>query len=87
MSSETRELVSICEQLPEAQRAQVTNYARSLLAGNAADSGEGNGSSRQLPTGLEALAALQASLALTPEAARQWSDDAAAERRAWGRGE
>jgi hypothetical protein len=82
MSSETRELVHICEQLPEAQRAQVTNYARSLLAGNG-----GGGNSRATSSRLEALAALQASLALTPEAARQWVKDAAEERRAWERGE
>jgi hypothetical protein len=87
MSSETRELVSICEQLPEAQRAKVTDYARSLLAGNAGHADDGGGNSRPTPSRLEALAALQASLALTPEAARRWADDAAAERRAWGSGE
>jgi hypothetical protein len=32
MSTETQELVRICEQLPKAQRAQVANYARSLLS-------------------------------------------------------
>lgn len=34
MSTETQELVSICEQLPAAQRAEVTDFARFLLARN-----------------------------------------------------
>jgi hypothetical protein len=32
MSSETKELIEICEQLPEDQRAQVAEFARFLLA-------------------------------------------------------
>jgi hypothetical protein len=32
MSSETQELIRICEQLPAAQRAEVTDFARFLLA-------------------------------------------------------
>ncbi len=32
MSSETQELLSICEQLPAAQRAEVADFARFLLA-------------------------------------------------------
>lgn len=34
MSSDTRELIGICEKLPEAQRAEVTDFARFLLARN-----------------------------------------------------
>lgn len=34
MSTDTRELIEICEQLPEAQRAEVTDFARFLLAKN-----------------------------------------------------
>lgn len=32
MSSETQELIRICEALPEAKRAEVTDFARFLLA-------------------------------------------------------
>ena len=32
MSSETRELIQICEQLPEEQRIEVMDFARFLLA-------------------------------------------------------
>jgi hypothetical protein len=32
MSAETQELLSICEQLPEAKRAEVADFARFLLA-------------------------------------------------------
>ena len=32
MSAETQELIRICEQLPEAGRAEVADFARSLLA-------------------------------------------------------
>jgi hypothetical protein len=32
MSVETKELVSICEQLPEAKRVEVADFARFLLA-------------------------------------------------------
>jgi hypothetical protein len=32
MSSETQELLEICEQLPEAKRAEVADFARFLLA-------------------------------------------------------
>lgn len=32
MSAETQELLSICEQLPEAKRVEVTDFARFLLA-------------------------------------------------------
>jgi len=32
MSVETQELLSICEQLPEAKRIEVTDFARFLLA-------------------------------------------------------
>ena len=32
MSSETEELLNICEQLPEARRIEVTDFARFLLA-------------------------------------------------------
>ena len=32
MSAETAEILSICEQLPEAKRAEVVDFARSLLA-------------------------------------------------------
>ncbi len=31
MSTETRELLSICEQLPQAKRVEVTDFARFLL--------------------------------------------------------
>jgi hypothetical protein len=34
MSSETKQLVEICERLPEAQRAEVADFARCLLAKN-----------------------------------------------------
>ena len=34
MSAETKELVSVCEQLPEAKRIEVTDFARFLLAKN-----------------------------------------------------
>jgi hypothetical protein len=34
MSSQTRELIEICEQLPEAERAEVADFARFLLARN-----------------------------------------------------
>ena len=32
MSTETKELIEICEQLPEPQRAEVADFARFLLA-------------------------------------------------------
>ena len=32
MSTETRQLIEICEQLPHAKRAQVADFARFLLA-------------------------------------------------------
>ncbi len=32
MSSDTKQLIEICEQLPPAQRVEVTNFARCLLA-------------------------------------------------------
>jgi hypothetical protein len=32
MSAETQELLSICEQLPEAKRVEVADFARFLLA-------------------------------------------------------
>jgi uncharacterized protein DUF2281 len=32
MSSETQEVLDICEQLPEAKRAEVVDFARFLLA-------------------------------------------------------
>lgn len=32
MSSETQELLSLCEQLPQAKRAEVADFARFLLA-------------------------------------------------------
>jgi hypothetical protein len=32
MSTETEELIRICEQLPEARRVEVTDFARFLLA-------------------------------------------------------
>ena len=32
MSTKTQELIHICEQLPEAQRAEVADFARFLLA-------------------------------------------------------
>ena len=32
MSTETRELIEICEQLPEAKRIEVADFARFLLA-------------------------------------------------------
>ena len=32
MSTETKELIRICEQLPEEQRAEVADFARFLLA-------------------------------------------------------
>ena len=37
MSVETQELLDICEQLPESDRAAVADYARSLLAPKADD--------------------------------------------------
>jgi hypothetical protein len=32
MSSDTRELIEICDQLPQAKRVEVTDFARFLLA-------------------------------------------------------
>jgi hypothetical protein len=32
MSDQTRELIEICEQLPEAERAEVADFARFLLS-------------------------------------------------------
>ena len=32
MSGDTRELIEICEQLPQAKRVEVTDFARFLLA-------------------------------------------------------
>ena len=32
MSTDTRELIEVCEQLPEAKRVQVADFARFLLA-------------------------------------------------------
>ncbi len=32
MSSDTRELIEICEQLPQAKRAEVADFARFLLS-------------------------------------------------------
>lgn len=32
MSSDTKQLIEICEQLPEAERVEVTDFARFLLA-------------------------------------------------------
>lgn len=32
MSTETRELIEICERLPEAKQAEVANFARFLLS-------------------------------------------------------
>ncbi|MFT3789359.1 MAG: DUF2281 domain-containing protein [Tepidisphaeraceae bacterium] len=32
MSVDTKELIEVCEQLPEAQRAEVVDFARFLLA-------------------------------------------------------
>ena len=32
MSADTQELILLCEQLPEAQRAEVADFARFLLA-------------------------------------------------------
>ena len=32
MSSDTKQLIEICEQLPQAQRVEVTDFARFLLA-------------------------------------------------------
>ena len=32
MSTQTQELIQICEQLPEAKRVEVTDFARFLLA-------------------------------------------------------
>lgn len=34
MSSDTKQLIEICEQLPQAQRSEVTDFARFLLAKN-----------------------------------------------------
>ncbi len=39
MSSETQELIEICEQLPEAERAEVAHFARFLLAKHEETSG------------------------------------------------
>ena len=82
MSNETREVLRICEQLPQAQRLRVAAYARSLLAG-----GTSQAPAADPPPAapLEALAALQASLSLTPDATRDWLAAAAAEREGWGR--
>ena len=49
MSTETQELLSICEQLPEAQRAEVTDFARFLLARNE-DAASGEAAQRWLAT-------------------------------------
>jgi hypothetical protein len=35
MSTDTRELIELCERLPAAQRAEVADFARFLLARNA----------------------------------------------------
>jgi hypothetical protein len=83
MSGETRQLLRICEQLPQAQRVQVTNYARSLLG--TATSTQGPPAEAQSASPLEALGAVQTSLGLTPQAAREWAADTAARRSAWGR--
>jgi len=37
MSTETRELIEICERLPEAKRIEVADFARFLLAQQADD--------------------------------------------------
>ena len=37
MSTATQELIEICEQLPESQRAEVADFARFLLARNQDD--------------------------------------------------
>jgi len=42
MSTQTKELIEICEQLPEDQRAEVADFARFLLEKN------GTGSQREL---------------------------------------
>ena len=81
MSSETRELLDICEQLPQAQRVQVANYARALLVAGSVE----RASAAPSLSPLEALKALQASLALTPQTARKWIEEAAERRTAWGR--
>jgi uncharacterized protein (DUF433 family) len=47
MSSEPQELISMCERLPEAERAEVTDFARFLLARH-----EDDPSPRSLPHGL-----------------------------------
>lgn len=43
MSSETREVLRICEQLPQAQRRQVAAYARSLLPAGSGARGKAAG--------------------------------------------
>ena len=40
MSTETQELIRICESLPEDERAEVTDFARFLLARHADDAWE-----------------------------------------------
>lgn len=43
MSNETREVLRICEQLPQAQRRQVAAYARSLLPAGSGARGKAAG--------------------------------------------
>lgn len=40
MSTDTQELIAICEQLPETQRAEVTDFARFLLSKHDEDAWE-----------------------------------------------
>jgi hypothetical protein len=49
MSVETEEILSICEQLPEAQRAEVADFARFLL-GRSADAAPRGAMERWLAT-------------------------------------
>jgi len=42
MSGETRELIELCEQLPEAKRVEVADFARFLLAQQSAAGVDGD---------------------------------------------
>jgi hypothetical protein len=50
MSSETQQLVEICERLPEAQRAEVADFARFLLAKTQGSTSPNDAADRWLST-------------------------------------
>lgn len=53
MSTQTRELLDLCERLPETERAEVADFARFLLARpSRATTGAGDGSAGATPNDL-----------------------------------